>query len=211
MTRRLVHRGHRPAQSSGGRVLGIAVGSDGFDTDCSFVAVRLNQLRRGCEQASTCHGVGSQSRGTQWHRNQPQGDDTAGSYSLEGLGGVTPCPKVHAHRGLWPTRRARPPTGVPTGWRWCRWLSLVRSYFPSSGFGTRRTRQASPSRTSRPAGVQLAWLSTPGMRGRTEMRARSRVPSGWEIRISPETSAVATRAPSGLQATPVTRWLFCPR
>ena len=36
------------------------------------------------------------------------------------------------------------------------------------------------------------------------MKARSRVPSRWEIRISPEASAVAMRSPSGCHATPVT-------
>ena len=41
--------GQRPAQCSGGRALRIAANSDGFDTDCSSVTVRLNQLRSGCE------------------------------------------------------------------------------------------------------------------------------------------------------------------
>ena len=36
------------------------------------------------------------------------------------------------------------------------------------------------------------------------MKARSKVPSRWEIRISPEASAVVMRVPEGCQATPVT-------
>ena len=39
-------------ETPGGRVQGIAAGSGGFEVDCSFVAVRLNQFRRDCVQAS---------------------------------------------------------------------------------------------------------------------------------------------------------------
>ena len=49
---RPAHSASRPPRNPGGRVQGIAAASGGFEVDCSFVAVRLNQFRRDCVQAS---------------------------------------------------------------------------------------------------------------------------------------------------------------